>query len=389
VKPDDAEKLPLDAYRPWLESKRQAPPPLSSPGSPIDSRLEAIVRRCLAVEARDRYGSAAKLAADLRAYLAAGPTLGRFVKRHRRAVLLAAVGMLGSGMGLAGYIGNRPSHIDLLYQQGLDQYNQGKYAEAEKKFTQCLVQEPGWPQAVFGRGQSLLRQTKWREARADFMALADIDRAWAFALAGYCNMRLRDNEAAAFDFNTAHGAGLRDVGFLLNYARTQTNRQWHSRAAELYSEVIAIDPHNRAALRNRGLAYVASVKNNDQLPDKQAFDDAAKYLSLEPVSFEAPYCAAIIFGEAARKNPEYNDLACAHLRQAIAKGMPLNLVGNFPAQLQRLLDQLDRAATEGASPRDPNYRLAFAPPEEPPRTSDWAAFERQFGSQSRVVARGP
>ena len=59
VKPENAERLPLDAYEPWLESKRRAIGRLSAAGLAIHPRLEAIVRRCVSFDASDRYATAA------------------------------------------------------------------------------------------------------------------------------------------------------------------------------------------------------------------------------------------------------------------------------------------------------------------------------------------
>src|SRR5205085_9802286 len=141
--------------------------------------------------------------------------------------------------------------------------------EAALAFTACLERRSGWPHALFGRAQALRKQSKWREARIDYTALRDADPAWSYALAGYCNMQLKDDRAASEDFAASHQRGLKDVWFLLSYARSQVRRQRYSDAIDLCSEVISIAPGNCFALRNRALARVAIVRDDKRLLPNQ------------------------------------------------------------------------------------------------------------------------
>jgi tetratricopeptide (TPR) repeat protein len=344
------------------------------------------VSKCLAFAAEDRYASAADLVSDLRAYLGVTATTGRFINRHRRAVLAAALGVFGSIALFGGYVGTRPTQFEVLYQRGLGEYDAGEFKAAVATFTKCLELKSGSADALFGRAQALRRMENWADARADYQALRSSNRAWSFALEGYCNMRMNDDPAAWSDFNWAYRHGLRDVGFLMNFARVLSNRQMHANAAQIYTEVLTVDPRNKTAVRNRGMSLFAVVRNDKRnLPDPQAFADLEEYFRLEPNGFEAAYCAAIIHGDAARKDPSYEQKAIGYLNQAFQKGMPRELVQPYFTQLKRLLPFVDGQMVIDAV-SDPDYRTRFAPSNEPSLTARWPEFQHNTGQQAALLA---
>src|SRR5439155_1905179 len=118
----------------------------------VNSRLMAIVVRCLEFDPGARYASAAELAVELRAFLESAARPRAMAKLRRRAVVAAGIGLLVAGGGTWGYVGTRPITVEQLYQRGLDEYERGQYAEAVDTFTQCLERRSGWVDALFGRG---------------------------------------------------------------------------------------------------------------------------------------------------------------------------------------------------------------------------------------------
>jgi serine/threonine protein kinase len=385
AKPLGAERLEPDDYASWLASKRQ---PLADDLA-VDSHLERIVMKCLAADSAARYASADELVAELRDYLSTHSVAARRARRRRAMTLVAALALLCGAVGAATYVGTRPPYVEELYNQALANYEQGDYDSAVKAFTECMRLKPEWPEAIFGRAQSLRQLKRWEAARSDYLTLEAFDRAWANALAGYCNMQRRRYPDASDDFWKAHLAGLRDVGFLLNYASSEFSRQSPLRAVPLYSEVLDIESHNGIALRNRGLAYVSVVRDRKDLPNPRAFEDARAYYRLESESIDGPYCAAIIFGEAARKNSplkeQYKEEALRYLRQAIAQGMPRELIQKYPLALNPLADDEIRAQ----APSDPNFVLDLRPIQEPPRTAAWNDFRREVGARQSLIAQVP
>jgi tetratricopeptide (TPR) repeat protein len=392
AKPEEADRLTLDAYQPWLECKERGPEAVRD--GEVDARLAAIVLKCLAFDPAARYASAAELAEELRGYLGSVARPALRVKHHRRAMVLAAIGAT-AGIGLIGSFGlgtyltkqKQPAELELLYRQGLDEYEQQKYEDAVITFTKCLERKSGWPDALFGRAQALRQLEKWREARTDYTALREADAAWSYALAGYCSMRVRDDSAAVEDFRNAHRHGLRDVGYLLNYARALRNRQLHSDAVRIFAEVLAADPQNRIAIRDRGLAHVAIVANDKtKIPSTEAFEDAEKLCQLDPKSFDAAYCAAIIFGEAARKDSNFDPRAVGYLTDALNNGLPVEAVNHYPRQLKRLMPSVEEGVIAGAR-HDSRYRVAFVPIQEFPDGANWEVFQERYSDGSRRLAQ--
>jgi len=131
------------------------------------------------------------------------------------------------------------------------------------------------------------------------------------------------------------------------------------------------------------MSYRASVVSTKEHPNKQALDDARKYCELEPTSFEAPMCAAAIYGEAARKDDRYKPSAIEYLEQALVKGMPIEWVGSF--MLEALLPDVNKEVRAKARSKDANERFESRRPNDPPATADWDAFEKEFGVPARPV----
>lgn len=377
AKPLIAERLLATDYESWLECKRQ---PIACERG-LDAGLERIVRKCLSVEPAERYATAAELATALRSYLAKYGVAARRTRQRRWIVALGAVAIVSGAGGVVSYYATRPPQVEVLYKQALAEYAEEEYEKAAETFTKCMQLRPGWPNAIFGRAQSLRQLERWDEARTDYMALEPWDRAWAFALAGYCNMRLRHFRPAAEDFQQAYAYGLRDIGFLLNYANSLVLRQAPAQAIPIYSEVLQIDGNNKAAIRNRGTAYSDAVVSTNSLPNEQAFDDAKKYCELEPTSFEAPMCAANIFGEAARKDSRYKVEAANYLQEALAKGMPIQWVSG--PILGPLLPEVDEDIRARARSKKPKEHIDPRPPNDPPATAEWKKFEKEVGIPPR------
>jgi tetratricopeptide (TPR) repeat protein len=383
--PENAQKLSPVAYRAWLDCKRAK---IGVPADvEVDSRLMAVVLKCLAFEAAARFASAEELAAELRRFLerAARPRVMRKVRR--RAAIAAGVALVVGGGGAWAYVASRPMTAERLYERGLAEYQRGEYSQAIETFTQCLERRPGWTEALFGRGQALLRLEKWSEARTDFMALRRVNSAWANAFVGYCSLRTGESNLASANFFSAYRDGLRDVAFLLDYAKAETMQQHHSEAAKRYSEVIEREPTNVEAIRNRAMTlFMVVVNDKEKIPTQQAFDDIEKYCRLSPDSFEAPYCGAVVYGEAAKKNSAFENKAIRYLTEALQKGMPLEAVGFYKLQVKRLLPFVSAQVLIDAR-RDSTYRLDLRPPHEPPSIADWRAFQKQYGLARELLVR--
>jgi serine/threonine protein kinase len=409
-RPENAERLPLDAYEPWLECKRQPPIQLFADieQNSADASLQEIVLQCLSVDPAERFATAAELAAALRDYIVAAtpvvvsdqaavqvlPVAQPSVNRNRRAVLaaatgLAGLGLVGTGLGLMTYFNTRQVPLNALYQQALEEYEAGKYNEAVATFTRCLERKSGWHDALFGRAQALRKVGKWREARTDYTALRDANPAWAFSFAGYCDLLLNDYQAAETDLTNAYDLGQRDISFLFNLAKNQTLLQRHSKVVQIYGDILEIEPQNLIAMRNRAFAGLMVVINQKKLlPSDECFADAAAYCNLAGESYEGPLVASMVFGEAARKDKRYEAKAVEYFTDAIKKGFPVEGVAALPAQLKPLLSRMEASIIEAAT-HDAKYRLNFAVPvQEYSNTASWERFLQTGKVRPAAVVRG-
>jgi len=374
LRPDEAEQLPLNAYEPWLMSKRQPVPTIRATSPEVDERLEAIILKCLSFDAAGRYATAAELAADLREYVSPRAVAGRFAMRNRRWLIAAAVVAVLSGGSLATYVSSQPTQLERLYQRGLSEYDRGDHGVAADTFTKCLHLESGWPPALFGRAQALRQLEKWREARTDYLALENSHEGWAHALAGYCSMKVVDDAAAEHDCRVAHKAGLRDTAYLLNYARLLRIHQRHVEATKLYGDVLEQQPNHDMALRQRGISHRDAVVNDKKkIPDLQGLDDARRDCVLHPDSFESYYYAAVVIGEAARKDATYEEEAVRYLTTAFRQGLPMELIKNYKISLTHLLAKVDQAVIAEAR-HDSTCRLVGALLQHHSTTPRWNEF---------------
>lgn len=388
AQPENADRLPPDAYHVWLECKQAPPPAIPLLASGTDRKLESIVRKCLAVDPADRYATARELARDLKAYLGVVPSLARSARRNLGMLSLMCVLTIAFLGGGSYYVATRPAHHLQLMAEGLRRYDQGQYERATEAFSACLKEKPGFPAAHFARGQAYRKLGQWNKARAEFVLFEDVNEQWAYALAGECDIDLKDELAALTDLRRAYDAGLREIGFLLNYADVLRKRDLATEAIEIYSSVLAEDPQNSMALCNRAVVYMSVAMRMNGEPTTQCLDDARRDVSLNPHSFESPYTAARIFAYATSKNKAHREEGVRYLVMALERGLPGNLVERQRMLLKPLLTPDVERLLEKAPPEDPNYRYLTYRRRQPSQIADWQEFLRQADGRSNGVRAG-
>jgi tetratricopeptide (TPR) repeat protein len=382
ARPASAERLPLDAYQPWLESKQSPPEPPRSHSPAIDPRLESILLKCLATDPQRRYATAAGLARDLKAYLGLPATTVRFVKRNRRSVLGACVFAALAVSAIVYLIATRPPYHERLLQAGLAQYDEGQYEEAAKTFTRCLELKSGWPPAHFARAQALRQQKKYLEARADFIQLKDVNPTWAYALAGYCALSSGDNNTALHDLGIAYSAGNKDTGVLLNYARALKRKNLPGDAISICTEVLGIERNNSDAIRCRAETHMSGAMQANKLPQPTGFQDARLDAELNRENFEGAFRAAVFFGYASTKDPTYRAEGAGYLTKALQRGLTRELIASREPVLLPLLPLIDPVLLAAAPSQRPSERYVNFPIHPPPTAANWDYFLARSRSDS-------
>lgn len=405
AKPENADRLPIDAYEPWLDCKRE---PLATFANDheydaINQPLFDIVKKCLSFDPAERYATADELVQALQTYLESlkpapvienapvRPTAPakRFTLRVAL-VAVAAIVLLGFGVSFSGSQAPRITPPEVLYQQGLDEYDNGQYEKAIETFTLCLERRAGWPEALFARGQAHRRLGQYAEARTDFTGLEKSDARWAYALAGYCSMQASDDSAAWGYYLRAYNNGQRDVRFLFNYARVLTRKQRPTEAIACFNDILEAEPGNLTAWYNRCLSGVSEVWNQKKLlPSAETMARAEEYVKLAPANFDSTFCAAAVFGEAARKDVSYRDKAVSYLTDALKQGLPLEVseMPGYRLALTPLMGFVDAKVIENGI-HDPAYRIKICPVMDFPLTADWQQFRNPEARRGSSVVRG-
>ena len=132
------------------EERRRGAPRLRPANPEVPAALEAIVRRCLAPEPRDRYDAAADLAADLQAVADDQPLrfareplpsrAGRWLRRNRRPIamavpVLAALALATVTVVMARFeTAQRRGDVVNLIEQGKDSFAAGEFSKAIVQF---------------------------------------------------------------------------------------------------------------------------------------------------------------------------------------------------------------------------------------------------------------
>jgi len=277
------------------------------------------------------------------------------------------------------YLRSLPPEHERLLKQGLAQYDRGEFRQAAATLEGSLAANPGWGPALFARGQSLRRLDDWSGAEACFSALEHEHKGWAHALAGYCRLKANSGVNPYPELASAYLAGLRETGFLLNYAYALVKIKFYPQAIGIYSEVLDREPNNAFALRNRERAQMGRAMEMRQIPDARAFEDARRDCALNPQSFEAPFVAAMLSGYAAsrpKSDPQFVVWGREFLTSALKNGLPKELVQQEQGLFKPFTDNdgVIQRLVENAPAEESAYTFRTTRVSEPPLTANWEEF---------------
>jgi len=386
ARPADADRLPLDAYQPWLESKTQSVPALRDARGPargIDARLEAIVLKCLAFDPAQRYATAAELAAALRAYLSPGRALRRFVRRRRWTLAAVLLPVLCVVAAAAAYVATRPSRENRLLSQALADLRNGNPAAAVQPLTEAIRLQPRSPELRLARAQAYRQLKRWSEARADYVELTEAHRGVAATMAGYCYLNESKFREADGSFLQAELAGVDKLNVQLLHGYAARKASSIGGGLGIYAKVLSRHPDNYHAVRGHAtcLASLASGPSAPRL-SVRAIDDVVKLGELRP-NCEATllFVLAVLDREAhdPQPDPRSGPLAADCFQRLLAGGKTRSELTQNCQGLKAILDTVpdpkSRIDLNQAEPSIGNVSL--------PESAVWADFLRQFESLER------
>jgi serine/threonine protein kinase len=245
-----------------LERQRLGPPPLAQACPQADRALQRIVRSCLEFDPRQRPASAAELAKDLRR------TLARSRLRRRLARgLVAGMGMVLLIASALAILPARPAPQG-PYEQGLQAYQEKKYATARDFFHQLVSTHPEEVQARFARARAQQQLNDYNSALVDYI---DVDRqvkdCRVKACIGYACSRVGDHPRAMhYDRWAIQGEG--EIVPKYDPAPVWNNLGYsamHFRNLDLAEKYLAhaleLDPRLQAAYHNRARLHYSKAGN--------------------------------------------------------------------------------------------------------------------------------
>jgi tetratricopeptide (TPR) repeat protein len=370
VKPPDADRLPPDAFEPWLASRAEPIPPPRSINPAIDAELERIVVKLLADDPGGRYATAAELAADLRRYGRLPKWAQRFAQRNRRAILAAGIGVAAAAITGGAYWSSLPPYEQRLFAKGLEQYEQGEYAKAVETFSECLALKPNWPEAHFARGQAN-RHVDIAAARSDFLELQQFDLALAYKMAGYCDLEMGNGVGAAEDYALAIQAGAKDATTLHNMGSIRWGEQRYTSAVEYLTQALSADSQSAITYYVRARTGADQANSSSTPVPEFAFADFEEACRLVPESAEFHFYAATAYARSAGGRFDHEPKIAEHLFAAVRHGYPVEGIAanRQPLGIQdEMLDQLHAQRKAGLPPFE--LMPTHLSPSESPHLSD-------------------
>lgn len=354
LSPDDA----AQQLRERLLARQPAgPAPLRRANPKVDPALARVVEQCLAFDPKDRPQSAAELAAALRKSLSAWRRGRRWLARHVRAVLAAAVVVLAASVASGYAISTRtPSHI-LAWRDGVEAYGRRQYGPAAEHLSRAVAAVPENPWVWFARGrayyQQAVRDGASQEEFAKLLpkAMANFEQAdrltadgrIMFCL-GLCRNHLPNHPQAIDEYDRALVAGYHEAELFnnLGYCYSHLGKPEYLRQARRFlNEAVALRPNMNAAYHNRAwlpLRQLPGPKGLDPEAISLAVEDIRKALELGPVTGELLLDAGRILARATREDESFAAEALRFGRLAVQDGYDtetvVNALGTFSKKPQ-------------------------------------------------------
>jgi serine/threonine protein kinase len=312
-----------------LASQAAGPCPLRQRNPLVDRFAAKTIERCLRFNPDRRQQTAEQLAAALSRSLSPLRRLVRWSRSARRSLSLAAMLLIGTMLGIGGYLLAREPYSIREYRQGLQELRIAKYQTAIVHFNHALEANPNAAALLFARGQA-------RQQLGDYpLAIVDYRAASATCQAGM----IQGSLAYCFAKNRAHleaiDCGLRAIDCGAATAEVQNNLGYcfwkldKLRAArEHLDAALALDPHLQAAYYNRAKVTLRSVLKDGGAPTS-GIADIEQAIKLGPATsdlyFDAAYLHALDAGD-----PRHKEQATRYLKKAIESGWSADAIRRDP-----------------------------------------------------------
>lgn len=292
----------------------------------ITSRLAGVIERCLAPNAKDRFGSAAELASALRRCRSVPERVRGWAGRKRK-LLAGAFAALAAGVVLLSTVlvlREPPSRRH--YRDGVQAYRAGQYIQAVESFNKALADSDNAAAVLFGRGWAHLRNGQVQWALGDFEKadkLAGNGRTKASIAEALARVEKPRAAALIFWYEKALKEGFETAPLLNNLGTWYLKERGSlAKAEECLKKAIAADPDLQAAHENLALLELQRCLSQPRRDPKAGLDAARKALALGNPSADLYYDAACLCALAAKEDRRCADEALQYVAKAIEYGLP-------------------------------------------------------------------
>lgn len=264
-----------DLRRHLLQRHQEGVVPARNLNPDVDAEFSTLIQSCLALDPKDRPKDAAAIAVSLRGALAALPRAKRWLAKHPKRVIAAALVLTALSLVSVSLAAMRTPYSERQVESGLRLAREGRYREAVRHFNEALEAEPNNAAARLARGHAHQQLGDFNMAMQDYL---EVDKRTpdgrAKAAYGYCLSRTDAPSEVALEYHLgAAKAGFENAAVYNNqgysYLRLGDKRCNEARAC--LDRAIELDPKLQAAYHNR-----ARVALKQALSARLKFVPAAK-----------------------------------------------------------------------------------------------------------------
>jgi serine/threonine protein kinase len=342
VMPADASVEDLRKY--LFEKLPRGPQPLRARNPAVDTRLEAILSKCLSYRQEDRYASAADLVQALRGYLSPAQRARRWmVERVRPLTAAAAMLLFGLVLPVAAYYLTRDPYTERQTKQAVAAYHAEEFTEAERLLSLAVEQPDVTPRIFFLRGAARMRLGDWEAAKADFYKAEPQHDGKVQACLAYCYTQVKQRPrfdvavdlyekavqqgyATAVVYNNMGHCCFRDP-VSPTIGKPEAIRVYLDKAIKYLETATQLDPQLQIAFHNMALVdlQIAFAPFHSKYVPERGIQAARQALKVGPGNGQLYHDAAVLCNLAARRKRDqaFKDEAIGYVTQAVRHGVPL------------------------------------------------------------------